>query len=139
MPAISVWLLRLSLVALLTGGALGAWLLGAEPWPSEWLPRLRAAHVYLMLFGWLLPFVLATAFWMLPRHAQGASRGSPGLGIAGTGLLSAGTLIGLTGSLTEVPLLWRGGLACTVLGALTFLRLLWPRVRALGAQPTADG
>lgn len=139
MPAISVWLLRLSLVALLTGAALGAWLLGAEPWPSEWLPRLRAAHVYLMLFGWLLPFVLATAFWMLPRHTQGAGRGSPGLGIAGTALLSAGTAIGLTGSLAGVPPLWRGGLACTILGALTFLRLLWPRVRAFGAQPTADG
>lgn len=138
MPAISVWLLRLSLVALLTGAALGAWLLGAEPWPSEWLPRLRAAHVYLMLFGWLLPFVLATAFWMLPRRTQGAGRGSPGLGITGAALLSAGVVIGLAGSLAGVELLWGGGLVCTVLGALTFLRLLWPRVRAFGDQPTAD-
>jgi cbb3-type cytochrome oxidase subunit 1 len=134
MPAISVWLLRLSLVALLAGAALGSWLLGAEPWPSAWLSRLRAAHVYLMLFGWLLPFVLGTAFWILPRHAHGAGRGSPGLGVAGTILLSLGVAIGLTGSLAGAQVVWRGGLACTVLGALTFLRLLWRRVKAFGGE-----
>lgn len=132
MPAISIWLLRLSLVALATGAALGGWLLGAEPWPSEWLPRLRAAHVYLMLWGWLLPFVLGTAFWMLPRHGHGAGRGSPWLGTAGTMLLSLGAAIGLTGSLAGADQVWRGGLACTVAGAIAFLRLLWPRVKAFG-------
>jgi hypothetical protein len=132
MPPTSVWLLRLSLVALVTGAATGGWLLGAEPWPSEWLPRLRAAHVYLMLWGWLLPFVLGTAFWILPRHGKGAARGSPRVGMAGTILLSLGVVIGLMGSLAGADRVWRGGLACTVAGAIVFLRLLWPRVKAFG-------
>jgi hypothetical protein len=133
MPAISAWLLRLSLVALVTGAALGGWLLGAEPWSSEWLPRLRAAHVYLMLWGWLLPFVLGTAFWILPRHAE-VGRGSLRLGRAGTTLLSLGVAIGLTGALVGGDGVWRGGLACTVAGAIVFLRLLWPRVKAFGRE-----
>jgi hypothetical protein len=62
MPRTSVWLLRLALGSLLAGAASGGWLLGYEPWSSAWLPRLRAAHVHLMLFGWLVPFVLGTAY-----------------------------------------------------------------------------
>ena len=134
MPAISVWLLRQSLVALVAGAALGSWLLGAGPWPSEWLPRLRAAQVQLMLFGWLLPFVLGTAFWILPRHAQGAGRGHARLGFAGAVLLGTGVVVGLTGSLAGVVALRDGGAAGTAVGAIAFLRLLWRRVKAFGSE-----
>jgi len=132
MPPISVWLLRVSLLALLGGAALGGWLLGAEPWASTWLPRLRAAHVHLMLFGWLLPFVLGTGYWILPRHASGEARGSPRLGLAGATLITIGVVLGPAGSLAGSLSLRRSGLACALAGAGLFLRLLWPRVKAFG-------
>jgi hypothetical protein len=132
MPPVSAWLLRLSLVALLGGGALGGWLLGVEPWASAWLPRLRAAHVHLMLFGWLLPFVLGTGYWILPRHASGEARGSPRLGVAGAALITAGVVLGPAGALAASRSLERSGLACALAGAGLFLSLLWPRVKAFG-------
>jgi heme/copper-type cytochrome/quinol oxidase subunit 1 len=134
MPKISVWLLRLSLIALLTGGALGAWLLGAEPWASAWLPRLRAVHVDLMLFGWLMPFVLGTAFWILPRHATGEGRGPVRLASGATWLIGAGVVIAPLGALVGSGPVANGGLACTILGGGLFLRLLWPRVKAFGRE-----
>jgi nitrite reductase (NO-forming) len=134
MPVISVRLLRLSLLALTVGAALGAWLLGAEPWSSAWLPRIRAAHVHLMLFGWLMPFVVGTAYWILPRHPRSPERGPGGLATAGFRLIGLGALLGSMGPLTGVPLLQGGGLACSVAGAGLFLRLLWPRVKAFGRE-----
>jgi len=132
MPRISVWLLRMSLFALLTGALLGAWLLGAEPWASPWLPRIRAAHVHLMLFGWLMPFVLGTAYWILPRHAQREERGSVPLANGATWLIAAGILLGPCGALAGSGIVAGGGLACTIAGGGLFLRLLWPRVKAFG-------
>jgi heme/copper-type cytochrome/quinol oxidase subunit 1 len=134
MPTISVRLLRLSLLALMVGAGLGAWLLGAEPWSSAWLPRMRAAHVHLMLFGWLLPFVVGTAYWILPRHARGPERGPAGLATAGFWLVGLGGWLGSVGPLAGLSLLQRGGLACSVAGTGLFLRLLWPRVKAFGRE-----
>ena len=132
MPIISVRLIRLSLLALTVGAALGAWLLGVEPWSSAWLPRMRAAHVHLMLFGWLMPFVVGTAYWILPRHARGNERGPPDLATAGFWLIGFGALLGSVGPLAGLSLLQHGGLACSVAGAALFLRLLWPRAKAFG-------
>ena len=124
MPAISVWLLRLSLVSLLAGGAAGGWLLSHEPWSSTWLPRLRAAHVHLMLFGWLIPFVMGTAYWILPRHTSGEPRGSPQLATIAASLIGAGTILGATGALANSALLQRIGTVAVVAGAGLFVSLL---------------
>jgi heme/copper-type cytochrome/quinol oxidase subunit 1 len=134
MPTISVRLLRLSLLALLTGAALGGWLLGAEPWASAWLPRLRAAHVHLMLFGWLMPFVMGTAYWILPRHGRGEERGPVRLANGATWLIALGVLLGPAGAIAGLAAVQQGGLGCTVLGGGLFLRLLWPRVKAFGRE-----
>lgn len=139
MPRLSTLLLRGSLLALLAGGALGAWLLGAEPWPSPWVVRLRAAHVHLMLFGWLLPFVMGTAYWMLPKHAAGAPRGSPVSGAIAAGLVLGGALLGAMGALAGRDQLQRGGTLAVIAGAATFLRLLWPRVKAFGSGRITSG
>ena len=139
MPRISLRLLRLSLVALLAGAAVGGVLLGAEPLPSAWLPRLRGAHVQLMMFGWLLPFVLGTAYWMLPKHAAGSGRGSEHVANAGTALLQAGVALSASGELAAVPALYRLGGVFTLAGAAVFLRLLWPRVKPFGAGRAPAG
>ncbi len=132
MPRLSVWLMRMSLVALVLGGGLGACLLAAEPWGSPWVVRLRLAHVHLMLFGWLLPFVLGTAYWMLPKHAAGEPRGSPGAGWMAGSLVIGGALTGAIGALTGSPTVQRLGTAGVVAGGGGFIALLWPRIKAFG-------
>lgn len=132
MPTLSTLLLRGSLLALLAGGAVGAWLLGAEPWASSWVVRLRAAHVHLMLFGWLLPFVMGTAHWMLPKHATGAPRGSPVAGGIAAALVLGGAAVGALGAVAGWDGMQRGGTLAVLLGAAAFVRLFWPRVKAFG-------
>lgn len=141
MPDSSVRLLRLSLLALLAGGICGAVLLGGEPWASPWLSRVRTAHVQLMLFGWLVPFVLATAYWILPRHAQGESRGSERTARIGARLLQTGVVLGPAAQLAGLAgFAWLGAVAA-VAGAAVFLGLLWPRVKAFGSgrEPIGRG
>ncbi|HWA59698.1 MAG TPA: cbb3-type cytochrome c oxidase subunit I [Gemmatimonadales bacterium] len=133
MPALSRWLLRVSFFALVIGGALGAWLLASEPWPSAWVVRLRAAHIHLMLFGWLMPFVLGTAYWMLPKHAEGPARGSAGLGAAAGGLVTGGVVLGVVGALAGWEWLQRVGTLGVIGGGAVFISLLWPRIKAFGA------
>lgn len=132
MPRLSIWLLRFSMGALVTGAVLGAWLLAMEPWPSVWAQRLRGSHVHLMLFGWLLPFVLGVAHWILPRYATGEARGSVRLARAGGILLVSGAVIGAGAPLLDLPGWRTGGTLATAAGALLLVRLLWPRVKAFG-------
>ncbi len=133
MPTGSIWLLRLSLVSLLAGTGIGAWLLGHEPWGSLWLPRFRAAHVHLMLFGWLIPFVLGTAYWILPRHADQDERGSRAAATLAIGLLGLGIPVGLAGALLGVAPVQNSGTLCVVAGAMVLITLLWPRVKRFGS------
>lgn len=133
MPRLSIWLLRTSLVALVAGGSLGAWLLAAEPWGSIWAGRFRAAHVHLMLFGWLMPFVLGTAYWMLPKHAAGEARGSSRMAWTAGTLVYGGVLTGTAGALVGMLPLQRAGTLAVVAGGAGFILLLWPRVKRFGA------
>lgn len=139
MPAISVWLLRIAFAALLAGTLLGGWLLGAEPWGSQWLTRIRGAHVHLMLFGWLVPFVLGVAYWMLPRHGTGEERGPVGRGVAAGLLIVAGVLSGVVGSLADSGTVVRLGSLGEILGIALFLSLLWPRVKKFGREVEEPG
>lgn len=132
MPALSVWLLRFSFTALLAGAVAGGWLLGMEPWASVWAPRLRASHLYLMLFGWLLPFVLGVAYWILPRHGSGEPRGSLRAATAGGVLLAGGATAGTIGPLLQSSSFSTAGTLATAAGAALLLATLWPRVKQFG-------
>lgn len=132
MPWLSVRLLRLSLAALVTGAFLGGWRLAGLPTAADWIPRLRSAHVHLMLFGWLLPFVLGVGYWILPRHpGSDQPRGSPRRAHAGAALLAAGIAGGAAGILTGLPVIAIAGRATAVAGVAVFVSLLWPRARGV--------
>lgn len=139
MPRISLLLLRGSLLALVLGGAIGAWLLGAEPWASPLVVRLRAAHVHLMLFGWLLPFVMGTAHWMLPKHAAGHPRGSPVAGAIATTLVLGGAAAGAAGALLGSAPVQRAGTLAVIAGGAAFIGIFWPRVKAFGKGRATPG
>lgn len=132
MPPLSVVLLRGSQVALLLGTALGALLLTGEPSLGGRLPSLRETHQTLLLFGWLLPFVLGTAYWMFPRHAAGASRGHPSLAHAGATTYWAGLLLRLAGAVVGMRGAVLSGTVGLLLGGAILVVQLWRRVRPFG-------
>lgn len=134
MPPISIWLLRLAFSALVAGALLGGWLLGSEPWSSAWLTRIRAAHIHLMLFGWLMPFVLGVAYWILPRHGTAEERGPAKRGVISGVLIGAGALSGLAGAMAGSGALSRGGTLVEILGIALLLSLLWPRIKRFGRE-----
>lgn len=138
MPPLSVALLRGSQVALLLGAALGALLLAGEPALGGRLPSLRAVHLTLLVFGWLLPFVLGTAYWMFPRHAVEPVRGHVRLSAVAAGGYWAGLGVRLLGVLLAGPTLVLLGTLALVGGGGLLVAQLWRRVRPFGAGRIAD-
>ncbi len=133
MPPLSVWLIRGAICSLLVGSALGAWLLAGEPLTGATHPALRDAHFTLMLFGWLLPFVLGTAHWMLPRHAGGEPRGSRGVIRLAAAAYAAGVAIRLGGGIGAGEMWVPVGTALLLSGTAGFITLFWTRIKPFGA------
>ena len=135
MPRLSAWMIRSSLFALLLGSAAGALLLSrAAPARSLALtPQLRAMHLDLILFGWLVQFVLGVAHWILPRYAIRPERGPALPAWTAFGLFQGGLVLCLVGA--AAPALHALAPAGRILltgGALLFLFLLFPRVKPFG-------
>lgn len=127
MPPLTRYLLRLSLVALLAGSAIGAWRLSHSLIPG---PAWRMAHIELMLFGWLVPFVLGTGYWMLPRAAVQPERGNPCVAWAGALLLTAGLGAVVVAALLDGPRDWPLiGAGVRSAGIFLLVLVLWPRVK----------
>jgi heme/copper-type cytochrome/quinol oxidase subunit 1 len=133
MPRISVWMLRSALVALVLGSVLGAARLGDFPGATEFAGQLRSAHLDLMLFGWLVQFVLAVGYWMLPRHAQGPERGPARLAWLAVGLFQAGLTAAVLAAILTLPVpVAAVGRTLVALAALVFVFLLFPRIKPFG-------
>lgn len=139
MPTLTRYLLKLSLLALVAGSAIGAWRLAQPLRPGvAW----RAMHVELMLFGWLVPFVFGTAYWMLPRAPAQPERGNPWLAWVGALLLTLGLSGGVVVKMGgELPGWQHVATGARSAGVLLLLLLLWPRVRPFrgGSQPGPGG
>lgn len=135
MPVWSMRLQRSALIHLVTGATLGAWLLAARG-TGLTLPygRLMAAHGELLLVGWLLQFTMGVAYWMLPKHAAGDSRGAAGPIAAAWLLLNGGVLLAVVGQTIDgaTGIVAAGRLAEA--GALAaFAANAWPRIKPFGA------
>ena len=124
MPLASRIFLRLALVHLVIGSALGAWLLAAKGgWPPAAPAELRPAHIEMLLVGWLLNLVMGTAYWILPRHTTGPARGRAGPVVFALVAVNAGVIAAGSGE-------WfAGGRALEGLGAAAFALHAWGRVR----------
>lgn len=146
MPTLSRWCVRAALAYLVSGMAMGSWMLIVQarrgygpgaPWP--------ALHAHLLLVGFLLLLIFGVAFWMFPK--VGGRRGGRDLGWVAFGLLNAGLLLRV---LAE-PLADRGrgaqawdvllGIAAVLpaLAAVVFAIAIWPRVRGASTAPTRRG
>ena len=133
MPRLSVWFIRASLIYLLTGFSLGAWLLannGLNFAPSAW--GLLPSHIEFLMLGWIIQLALGTAYWILPRHSKGTARGSLSMGWASFGLINLGVLFSASTGLLPAAF-QAAGRTLEVAGAVVFVMLLWPRVKAYGS------
>lgn len=132
MPRLSIWAVRLSLLHLLAGFTIGAFILvnkGIGAYPAAW--RWFGAHQEFLLFGWMGQFSLAVAYWAFPRY-RGNHRGNPTLAIAAVALLNLGVLLVFAATFWGWPvMLW--GRAAEAAAAACFAVYAWPRVKPTGA------
>lgn len=134
MPTLSVTFIRLSLVYLLAGFAIGAGLLAQKgiQWP-EFIWTLLPLHIEIMLFGWVVQLTMGVAYWMLPRLDQKKERGNEHVALVAFLTLNAGLLVSGLGqafSLNDGVIL--AGRLAELGAAILFILHAWPRIRPFG-------
>lgn len=96
MPTPSRWMIKASMLYMLTGFIIGALILISKVYPaysSVW--SLLSIHIEVSIFGWIIQLTMGTAYWILPRYLKTKSRGNPRLAMAMVGMLNLGILINL--------------------------------------------
>ncbi len=128
MQKLSVWAVRLSLVYFALGASVGALLLAGKAVAlPPWLWLLRAAHVEVLLFGFMVQLVMGVGYWILPRVP--APRGEP-LMTAALAFLNAGVwTVALATALLPGTAWFLGGRLCEAAAVVLFAAHVWPRVR----------
>ncbi len=131
MPRLARLYLHTSLVYLAVGAILGGILLWNKGVPlSSYLWALLAAHIALMMWGWLLLLSLGVAYWILPR--RGGQRPRSWLAATAYGCINAGIVAVALGSLLLGAWSVAVGGLLEFLGAAAFTLHAWPRVRPAG-------
>lgn len=129
MPVQSVWLIRLSLIYFFIAVVLGGILLShkvVEIHPSVW--ALLPLHFEMAIWGWIIQFVLGTAYWMFPRFLKTPKRGSSLAAWYGIILFNAGIITVLLSHLISSQWLRIPGRFLILAGIVTFIGLMWGRV-----------
>ncbi len=130
MPAQTIWMIRLSLVYLLIAVLLGGLIIthkAIDLHPMLW--SLLPVHFELAIWGWLVQFVMGTAFWMFPRKLVGKRRGPTTPVWAMVVLFNFGLILLVAGPfLSSLPLLSMIGRLCIGFSILLFALLMWSRV-----------
>jgi len=132
MPRLSVWAVRLSLLYLLAGFTIGAFILvnkGVGAYPAAW--RWFGAHQEFLLIGWMGQFAIGIGYWVFPRY-RGNHRGNPAAAVLAIVLLNIGIALVFVSTFWGLPLsLW--GRTFEAAAALSFVIYAWPRVKPTGA------
>lgn len=137
MPRLSCYFIRAALIYLAVGALLGGLILSAKGMPMSlgWAWQFLAAHIQLMVGGWMIQLTLGVAYWILPRRDGSGDRGRPGaawlsFGLLNIGVSSAAILLTLR---PFVGAAWLDGLLvlaalARVLALAAFAWHVWPRV-----------
>lgn len=130
MPIQSIWMIRASLIYFLAVFIIGGFMLvhkGIFLHSFAW--SLLQVHIELALFGWLIQFVLGTAYWMLPRFLEGPKRGSKGMAWLMILLLNSGIwiyLLSYFGMISQTGFLIGRALELAAVGCFVYLH--WNRI-----------
>lgn len=129
MPTPSRWMIKASMLYMLTGFIIGALILISKVYPeysSVW--SLLSVHIEVSIFGWIIQLTMGTAYWILPRYLVSKSRGNPKLALVMVGILNLGILINVASYLNMLSS------SATILGRLVevaavilFICLHWNR------------
>jgi hypothetical protein len=134
MPALSILIIRTSLLYLLLGFTLGGLILvnKAIPfYPGIW--RLLPVHIEMLLIGWIVQLVIGVAFWMLPRFNREPVRGKEWLVWGAFIGLNAGILLVCAESIwTEISIAGTIGRIFEFTAIVLFAIHAWPRIRPFG-------
>lgn len=131
MPLPSIWMLRLSLIYFLISAVIGALILCSKViniHPVIW--SLLPVHFELAIWGWIIQFVLGTAYWMFPKKLVGERRGNPLAAVVMVVLFNAGLLlmvisVFINAGGSALPLTGRSLMTASI---LIFAILIWNRV-----------
>ena len=147
MPRLSCWFIRSALVHLAIGVVMGGLILSAKGLPAlcSWAWLLLAAHIQVLVGGWLVQLALGMAYWMLPRLDAAGERGRPTAAWTCWGTLNSG-VVGAALALSArsfVEGAWLDGVL--VLAALLQLIALvafawhaWPRLQPIVVPTTTS-
>jgi hypothetical protein len=133
--------IKTSLVFLLAGLLLGAYLIVTEFVVGRFPPRLFiTAHVHLLLVGFMVMIVMGVATWMFPRPAADSGGYRPALAEAVYWIMTLSTAIRATAELSApfaaTPalrlIIAAAGLG-QVCGTALFVANMWSRVRMPGS------
>lgn len=115
---------------LVLAAAVGAILLTHNAvWIDAGLRRWVPAHVESMLIGWLLQFVLAIAYWILPRYGAAHRPGRRRAAVAGAVTLNGGVLLVWVAAAAGSAAVLVGARGAQAAGAALLMWHFWPRVR----------
>lgn len=134
MPRLAAWFVRTSMVYLLAGFTLGAWMLAQEGVPfGPPIVVVLPIHMEFLLVGWLVQLAMGVAFWIFPRFGLGLprSRGNEALIWSSFWMLNAGLL--LFAFELWFPVLLMIGRIAEVAAVIVYAFGTWRRVKPHGA------
>jgi len=130
MPAQTIWMIRLSLVYLLISVLLGGLIIthkAVDLHPMIW--SLLPVHFELAIWGWLVQFVMGTAYWMFPKKLTAKRRGPAAPAWAMVVLFNFGLILLVAGPfISSLPQSSLIGRLCIGLSILLFALLMWSRI-----------
>ncbi|CAN5349305.1 hypothetical protein BH23BAC3_BH23BAC3_14470 [soil metagenome] len=123
-------MIRLSLFYLFISAGIGGLLLAHKAiniHPMIW--AFLPFHYELAVWGWLVQFVMGTAYWMFPKKLEGERRGPAAPAWGMVILFNTGLALLATASLTP-DLIWTLilGRSLIAISILTFASLIWHRI-----------
>jgi hypothetical protein len=139
-------MLRASFVWLVAGVTIGSAMLAAGPATIPGLGMFRAAHLHMLLVGWLIQFALGVGYWLFPRKRtpDNPLGYRETIGLVSMAALNAGLALRVIfelvrvqspGAWTQIGLSASGALQA--LAIVAFAVQLWPRVATRPAKPAA--
>ncbi len=133
MPRLTVWMVRTALLQLGVGFTFGMLILfnkGIPFDPSVW--RFVPAHIEMVLRGWTILVGMGVACWVVPRFSTSPRYGREQFGWLAYVLFNIGTLIFILSIWADVVWLPFAGRALELMAVVSFILMIWPRVKALG-------
>lgn len=130
MPAQSIWMIRISLGYFLIITLIGSLLLVhkvIEIHPVMW--ALLPAHYEMAIWGWMVQFVLGTAYWIFPRYLNLKPRGSERIAWLIVILLNSGVFLLVIKNLFQISQLFKiSGRFLIIASIGFFVSVIWNRV-----------